>query len=408
MARRWEEWGWKTMLPVEVTVGTRGWRERLKQTFLVTFPALLLCLALDFVGGGVLGKNFEMIATSYPLLLVILPGLSDLRGNVFGAMASRMTTALHLGKIRGILDKEVTTNVSMAIGSSKIPLIVLWVAGAIKLGFSHSAFIVLLIVIASAIVIGLLLGYSTAFITIFPYRWGADPDMIAAPLITSVADVITIPTLVYLIFFYEDHETAFYAFTALMIVLFVLLIFLSDYKKEHVRAFKEVSGVLTILALIEIFSGSTLESYSDVISKAIILSVMYPSILDSVGNFASIAAATTSTRLNLSGKSALRNREFYLDVSALLLLTPIIGFLTNYIAVHVTSLIGYHAALIWPFILGYPLLVVANMSIGVFIAYLSHRFNIDPDNVAIPTVTTISDVMGTLFVVLLAKMMVGA
>lgn len=408
MARRWEEWGWKTMLPVEVTVGTRGWRERLKQTFLVTFPALLLCLALDFVGGGVLGKNFEMIATSYPLLLIILPGLSDLRGNVFGAMASRMTTALHLGKIRGILDKEVTTNISMAIGSSKIPLIVLWIAGAVKLGFSHSAFVVLLIVIASAIVIGLLLGYSTAFITIFPYRWGADPDMIAAPLITSVADVITIPTLVYLIFFYEDHETAFYAFTAIMIVLFVLLIFLSDYKKEHVRAFKEVSGVLTILALIEIFSGSTLESYSDVISKAIILSVMYPSILDSVGNFASIAAATTSTRLNLSGKSALKNREFYLDVSALLLLTPIIGFLTNYIAVHVTRLIGHHAALIWPFIIGYPFLVMANMAIGVFIAYLSHRFNIDPDNVAIPTVTTISDVMGTLFVVLLAKVMVGA
>ncbi len=147
------------MLPVEVSVGTRDWRERLKQTFLVTFPALLLCLVLDFIGGGVLGKHFSMIATSYPpLLLVILPpGLSDLRGNVFGAMASRMTTALHLGKIRGILDKEVTTNISMAIGSSTIPLLVLWVAGAIKLGFSSSSLVVLLIVIASILIIGLLL-----------------------------------------------------------------------------------------------------------------------------------------------------------------------------------------------------------------------------------------------------------
>ena len=396
------------MLPVEVTVGTRGWRERLKQTFLVTFPALLLCLALDFVGGGVLGKNFKMIATSYPLLLIILPGLSDLRGNVFGAMASRMTTALHLGRIRGVLDREVTTNISMAIGSSKIPLIVLWVAGVLKLGLSHSAWVVLLIIIASALVIGLLLGYSTAFITIFPYRWGADPDMIAAPLITSVADVITIPTLVYLIFFYEDYTVTFYLFTAAMLAVFILMIVKSDYGREHRRAFKEVSSVLTILALVEIFSGSTLESYSGVISKAIILSVMYPSILDSVGNFASIAAATTSTRLNLSGKEALMRREFYLDVGALLLLTPIIGFLTNYIAVHVTSLIGYSGAIIWPFILGYPILVFVNISIGVIVAYFSHRFNIDPDNVAIPAVTTISDVMGTVFVVILAKMLVGA
>ncbi|WP_297486608.1 magnesium transporter [Thermococcus sp.] len=396
------------MLPVEVTVGTRGWRERLKQTFLVTFPALLLCLALDFVGGGVLGRNFKMIATSYPLLLVILPGLSDLRGNVFGAMASRMTTALHLGRIRGVLDREVTTNISMAIGSSKIPLIVLWMAGVLKLGLSHSAWVVLLIIIASALVIGFLLGYSTAFITIFPYRWGADPDMIAAPLITSVADVVTIPTLVYLVFFYEDHPGLFYAFTALMMALFVLVIIYSSYTREHVKAFKEVAGALTVLGLIEIVSGSTLESYSGAISKVIILSVMYPSILDSVGNFASIAAATTSTRLNLSGKEALVRKEFYFDVGALLLLAPIIGFLTNYIAVHVTSLIGYTGTLIWPFIIGYPFLVVINIVIGVFIAYLSHRFNIDPDNVAIPTVTTISDVMGTVFVVILAKMLVGA
>ncbi|WP_456366046.1 magnesium transporter [Thermococcus sp.] len=396
------------MLPVAVTVGTRGWRERLKQTFLVTFPALLLCLALDFVGGGVLGKNFNMISTSYPLLLVILPGLSDLRGNVFGAMASRMTTALHLGRIRGVLDREVTTNISMAIGSSKIPLIVLWMAGVLKLGISHSAWVVLLIIIASALVIGFLLGYSTAFITIFPYRWGADPDMIAAPLITSVADVVTIPTLVYLVFFYEDHPDLFYAFTALMMALFVLVIIYSSYTREHVKAFKEVAGALTVLGLIEIVSGSTLESYSGAISKVIILSVMYPSILDSVGNFASIAAATTSTRLNLSGREALVRKEFYFDVGALLLLAPIIGFLTNYIAVHVTSLIGYTGTLIWPFIIGYPFLVVINIVIGVFIAYLSHRFNIDPDNVAIPTVTTISDVMGTVFVVILAEMLVGA
>ncbi|WP_297503852.1 hypothetical protein [Thermococcus sp.] len=46
MARRWGEWGWKTMLPVEVTVGTRGWRERLKQTFLVTFSGFTTLLGL--------------------------------------------------------------------------------------------------------------------------------------------------------------------------------------------------------------------------------------------------------------------------------------------------------------------------------------------------------------------------
>ncbi|WP_456396142.1 magnesium transporter [Thermococcus sp.] len=390
-----------------MSIGYTGWRQRLKHAFFVTFPALLLCLLLDFVGGGVLGKNFNKIATEYPLLLVILPGMMDLRGNVFGAMASRFTTALHLGRISGVLDREVSTNISMAIASSKIPLIILWLVGLLKLGPSYSAITVLLIVVASALFIGFILGYSTAFITIFPYRWGADPDMIAAPLITSVADVITIPSLVYLIVLYERNPKIFYSFTILMVFAFIFLILNSRYEKSHRKAFKEVSSVLTILAIIEIFSGSTLESYSHLISQVIIFGVMYPSILDSVGNFASISAATTSTRLNLSGSNALKEPEFRKDLISILILAPVIGLLTNWIAIYVTRHIGGSGSFLWIFIITYPLLVFFNMLVGILVSYLAYRFSIDPDNVAIPTVTTISDVMGTVYVVLLAKLMVG-
>lgn len=383
-------------------VGYSNWAERLKGAFLVTLPALLLCLALDFVGGGVLGKNFEKIATHYPLLLVVLPGMMDLRGNVFGAMASRLTTALYLGRVRGIRDKEVVTNISMAITSSKIPLMILWFVGLVQLGFSHSALVVLAIVVASALFIGFILGYSTAFITIIPYRYSIDPDTIAAPLITSIADVITIPSLVYLIIFYEHHPEEFYAFTFIMLGLLVLMILRSKFTEEHRKSFRELAMVLTLLAVIEIFSGSTLEHYSSIISKVTILSVMYPSILDSVGNFSSIAAATTSTRLNLGGPMELKNRAFLADIGTVLLLSPIIGVLTNFIAVHVTSIIGGSASMMWTFIVTYPLLVLLNVIIGVIVAYTAYVYSIDPDNVAIPTVTTISDVLGTLYVVFLA------
>lgn len=384
------------------TAGYSGWRERLRGTFLVTFPALLLCLALDFVGGGVLGKNFDKILAHYPLILVVLPGMMDLRGNVFGALASRLTTALYLGKISRISDPDVTTNITMAITSSSIPLIILWVAGALQLGLSHSAIVVLAIVVSSALFIGLVLGYSTAFITVVPYKHSIDPDTIAAPLITSVADLITIPSLVYLIFFYERHPKEFYAFTALMVALLLVLIHRSKFTGEYRKSFREITVVLTALAIIEIFSGSTLEHYGEVISKAIILSIMYPSILDSVGNFSSIVAATTSTRLNLAGPSELRSRDFIADVGTVLLLSPIIGLLTNLIAVYVSRLAGLRGYMIWAFVATYPLLVIVNALIGVGVAYVAYTHSIDPDNVAIPTVTTISDVLGTVYVVLLA------
>ncbi|ASJ13741.1 magnesium transporter [Thermococcus radiotolerans] len=384
------------------TAGYSNWGERLRGAFLVTFPALLLCLALDFVGGGVLGKNFDKIVTHYPLLLVILPGMMDLRGNVFGSMASRLTTALYLGKVRGIRDPEVTTNITLAITSSSIPLMILWVAGVLQLGFSHSAIVVLAIVVSSALFIGILLGYSTAFITVIPYRHSVDPDTIAAPLITSVADVITIPSLVYMIFFYEKHPGEFYTFTALMLALFGILILRSRFTGEYRKSFREIALVLTLLAIMEIFSGSTLEYYSKVISRVIILSIMYPSILDSVGNFSSIVAATTSTRLNLAGPSELRDKNFVADIGTILLLSPVIGILTNLIAVYVSHFVGLYGDVIWAFVITYPLLVIVNALIGIGVAYIAYTHSIDPDNVAIPTVTTISDVLGTLYVVLLA------
>ncbi len=391
------------------TVGTsRTFHGKVKEAFTLAFPALLLCLVLDFVGGTVLGANYNDLAKNYPIILVILPGLMDLRGNIFGSMASRLTTALNLGHITSIRDKEVTNNVLLAILGSKIPLIILWTIGLFKVGNLKSALLVLLIVISSAIFIGLILGYSTALITVLPYRKGVDPDMIAAPLITSVSDLITIPALVYFVLLYERHPTEFYLLSVIMFIMLLYLIRIANISRRHRRTFGEVASVLTVLALIESFAGSTLEANSRVISQVLILSVMYPSILDSVGNFSSIIAAKTSTKLHLGGIDAVKSLETIYDIASLLIITPFIAYLTNWLAALVEKYILHqNAGIIWSFIVGYPLIVVMNMFIAVLLAIISYRANLDPDNTTIPAVTTISDAMGTLFVVYLAKSIIG-
>ncbi len=390
-------------------VGTsRTFRGKVKEAFTLAFPALLLCLVLDFVGGTVLGANYKDLAENYPIILVILPGLMDLRGNIFGSMASRLTTALNLGHITSIRDKEVTNNVLLAILGSKIPLIILWTIGLFEVGNLKTALLVLLIVISSAIFIGLILGYSTALITVLPYKKGVDPDMIAAPLITSVSDLITIPTLVYFVLLYEKYPSGFYFVAVLMFIMLLCLIRVADINRGHRRTFGEVASVLTVLALIESFAGSTLESNSKVISQVLILSVMYPSILDSVGNFSSIIAAKTSTKLHLGGTEAVKSIETLHDIGSLLIITPLIAYLTNGLAALVERYILHqNAGIIWKFIIGYPFIVLLNMFIALILAVISYKVNLDPDNTTIPAVTTISDVMGTLFVVYLAKSIIG-
>ena len=392
------------MTVVQAALGTsETLRGKLRDAFLLSFPALFLCLIFDFVGGAVLGKNWDTIMNYFPILVFIMPGLMDLRGNIFSALASRFTTKLNLGLIDSVRDPEVTTQIVMAILSSKIPIIVLWVVGLFIVHNIVQDVIVLLMVIASAIFIGVILGYGTAFITIIPFKRGYDPDLIAAPLISSIADLITMPTMVYFALLYLNHEGAFYLLAFTMLAILVLLAFKARFKKEHKRAFGELAAVIGAMALIETVTGGLLVTYQQVINAVIIVSVMWPSVNDSMGNFGSIIAAKVSTKIHLKGARAVRSRETLYDFISLLIIAPIIGYLTNLISMGVVvHYIHRPARILWNFVLGFPFIILAAMLIGLIVALLADRYNWDPDNVAIPVVTTLSDVIGTMFLVWVA------
>ncbi|NJE48148.1 magnesium transporter [Thermococcus sp. 9N3] len=392
------------MTVVRSAVGTsRTFRGKLRDAFLLSFPALFLCLIFDFVGGAVLGKNWGTVMSYFPILVFIMPGLMDLRGNIFSALASRFTTKLNLGLIDSVRDPEVTTQIVMAILSSKIPLIVLWVVGLFLVHNFVQDVIVLLMVVASAIFIGVILGYGTALITIIPFKKGYDPDLIAAPLISSIADLITMPAMVYFALLYLHHERAFYALSFTMLALLVLLALKARFKGEHRRAFGELAAIIGAMALIETVTGGLLVTYEKIINAVIIVSVMWPSVNDSMGNFGSIIAAKVSTKIHLEGVEAVKSRETLYDFLSLLILAPIIGYLTNLISTWVVvHYIHRPARILWNFVLGFPAIILVAMLIGLVVAILADKYNWDPDNVAIPVVTTLSDVIGTMFLVWVA------
>ncbi|EEB73180.1 magnesium transporter [Thermococcus sp. AM4] len=392
------------MTVIKSAVGTSGtFRGKLRDALLLSFPALFLCLIFDFVGGAVLGKNWDTIMSYFPILVFIMPGLMDLRGNIFSALASRFTTKLYLGLIDGIRDPEVTTQIVMAILSSKIPLVVLWVVGLFLVHNLVQDAIVLLMVVASAIFIGVILGYGTALITIIPFKKGYDPDLIAAPLISSVADLITMPTMVYFALLYLRHEGVFYALSFTMLALLLVLALKAKFKGEHRRAFGELAAIIGAMALIETLTGGLLVTYDRIINAVIIVSVMWPSVNDSMGNFGSIIAAKVSTKIHLEGVEAVKSRETLYDFLSLLILAPIIGYLTNLISMWVVvHYIHRPARILWQFVLGFPAIILVAMLIGLVVAVLADRYNWDPDNVAIPVVTTLSDVIGTMFLVWVA------
>jgi len=392
-----------------VRVGSsRGVEGLLKEIILASFPALFLCLLLDFFAGAFLGKFFKKIMIEYPIILVILPGLMGLRGNIYGSLASRFTTMLHLGEMNPTLkDKNVVKNIFISILLSLLPVTILWLVGVIKVREVGIAVAVFLIVITSTIFTSLLLGYSTALATIIPFKKGVDPDAVAAPIVTSIADLITIPLLVGFMFLYEDTPKTFYFLLVLAIILSLIVGKGFKIGKQERKVFVEVLSIVGVLAFISSISGTLLESYSDIIHASIIFSVMYPAILDSTGNLGSVIGAKTSTRIHLGEIEKLFNKTTVIEISLYTILAAILGVLANLIAIGVVKLtLHTHIGFVKPFLLLYPLLAFGVMWMAYFLAITFDRLGLDPDNATVPTITTLADIFSTLFTVGVAHLIV--
>lgn len=108
-------------------------KNRVLPAYRTTLPPLVLSLIIGLFGRTFLGKYFDKVRSSYPGILVILPGIMGLRGNVFGSLASRFSTMLYLGELEPHLrDKKVLKNVVIAVMLSLVPVTLLWAIGVLQ------------------------------------------------------------------------------------------------------------------------------------------------------------------------------------------------------------------------------------------------------------------------------------
>ncbi|AFK22728.1 magnesium transporter [Pyrococcus sp. ST04] len=371
--------------------------EIIKEAALVSLPGLVFAMFIDFFAGIFMGKYFEDLM-KYAVLLVILPGLMGLRGNIFGALASRFTTMLHLGEMEPSLkDKNVRKNVILSIILSMIPLFILWTIGALKI--RDHALASLAVVVTSTLFATLILAYTTAGATIIPFKKGIDPDAIAVPLVTATADLITIPLLVTFLYIYEHDKPIFLVLSLLGIFLSTVVGINVRYSREDLDLIREILGVIGALAMISSITGSLLQTYSSRI-QGTVFTIMYPVVLASLGNIGSIIGSKTSTRVHLGEIEGLLDLKTLIEIvvySGLSLpLAMLMSIVGKYLFTFTTKQPG---EIYFRFILSYPLVAMGVMFLAYFLTRSFEKMGLDPDNVTVPTITTLSDIISTLFIV---------
>src|SRR4051812_22089666 len=173
--------------------------------------ALLVSSAGDLLAGltpGAITHTLEQL----PGLLVLVPAAIGMRGNIFGALGSRLGTSIHAGTFRlsrrrdTIVGQNILASLALTLSVS-LALAVL--AKAVSVGFglgntiSIADFVVISIlggIISSVAVLGLTLAVAASSV-----RRGWDMDNVAAPLVTAAGDMVTLPSLFLATFLVQIH-----------------------------------------------------------------------------------------------------------------------------------------------------------------------------------------------------------
>jgi len=161
-----------------------------------SLPLLILCGLGGLVAGSTLGVMTDLLV-DIPGLIVIIPAIIAMRGNISTTLGSRLGSAYHLGVINAenIWNEELKQNV---IGSLVLSLLVsitigilAYVTTIIFFDISPNPVKLIIIVLIAGVVSGAILTLLTIVIIFAVFKRGYDPDNITGPALATFGDIIT-------------------------------------------------------------------------------------------------------------------------------------------------------------------------------------------------------------------------
>ena len=387
------------------------WRAE-RRTIVHGFVALVIATVGSLVAGVVLGKITGTLER-LPGLLVLMPIAIATRGNIFGAMASRLGTSIHTGLFEvsrdrgGVLFQNLfaatVLTLAISLGGAGLARIVAVAFGltAISLG----DFVVISIVggaLSSVFVGAISLG-----LAVMAYRREWDLDSVAAPLITAAGDMFTVPALFLASSLIGIEGVTVALSWTLAVVAVGLTVWGLLYRQAVVRrVIRESIPILLLAAAVDSLAGLVIQSRIDQFTALPALLVLIPPILGNAGGLGGILSSRLASKLHLGALTprGLPEAVAFLDFS-IILLTAALTFPLLGLAAHaVAAVLGLGrpdpATTIGITLLAGLLVTLLTSLVAYYAATATYRVGLDPDNHGLPMITSSMDLLGAVCVVL--------
>jgi mgtE-like transporter len=160
-----------------------------------SLPLIIFCGLGAVVAGSTLGVMAELLR-EIPGLIVIIPAIIALRGDISTAFGSRLGSAYHLGiiDVDNLWNEELKQNIIGSLVLSFLLSIIIGVLAyltSILLKVYPNPVKLILIVIIAGVVSAIILTIMTITIIYLVFKRGYDPDNITGPALATFGDIVT-------------------------------------------------------------------------------------------------------------------------------------------------------------------------------------------------------------------------
>ena len=371
--------------------------------------ALLVSSAGDLLAGVTLGAISDTLAL-LPGLLVLVPAAIGMRGNIFGALGSRLGTSIHTGTFSlsrrrdTVVGQNVVASIALTLFvSAALAVLAKVVAAAFGGGetISLADFLVISVVggiLGSVFVLGL-----TLVVASLSVRRGWDMDNVAAPLVTAAGDMVTLPALYLATFLVGIKGVTVVIAGACVVVAIGSLLWTIRLRLPIVqRILRESIPVLLVAGTVDLVAGLTIENRLESFLAYPALLVLVPPFLEDTGALGSVLSSRLASKLHLGiiEPTARPQRAARDDfaITALLgipvfvlvaLSSQVAATLTGQASPGVANMVGI--SLIGGFLATFFALFVAYYG-----SIATYRLGLDPDNYGVPLLTSSMDLVGAL------------
>ena len=381
--------------------------------------SLLFCSFTGLLAGIGLSLMTDMLQL-LPGLLILIPPAIAMRGNVYSALVSRLGTSMHLGLFSptlrkgGVLYQNAYASLSLTLILSVIlGALAKIMADAFKIScISIQGFI--LISVLGGIISGIILLGIAILVSITGYNRNWDLDNMSSPIITSAGDMVTIPSLylaAVVLLKLNSLDIAFMGWLSpvtLLSITFLVVAVLCTIKGLKTndaavkRIFVESIPMLFICAILCTLAGIRMDMALERLIAIPSILILIPPFLGECNALGGILSARLSSMLHIGTVSPKRvpDKLVSANFAVMYILSVFVFAFVGILAFVASSCLGVATPSILKMLaislIGGILCTTFLNLASYYIAILSFRFGLDPDNDTIPLITSLTDVVGVL------------